>query len=190
MSAEFGATVWGRAWLRTVESTSVTTSNAGLPKARSLARNQAVADLTIVTGRVTAEVRVKDVGYRVEVGLPEWSGRTRAEAERLVAAAGAQRATLAPGDLPDSLEADLRRHEIDLAVHPSAQVVECSCPARAPRCVHVLAVLYALVQRIDEEPALALVLRSAHAEPAAAAPAAGANRIPLTDLDPARFYGD
>ncbi|ASO20434.1 putative Zn finger protein [Actinoalloteichus hoggarensis] len=189
MAAEFGATVWGRAWLRTVESTSVTTVDSGLPKARALARNKAVEGLAVGTGRVTAGVRVKDVVYRVGLILPEWTGDMRMEAERLVAGVAAQRAALAPGDLPDALEADLRGAGVDLVVPAADQVVQCDCRARGPRCVHVVAVLYSLVQRIDEEPALALVLRSARAARIGES-ASGVERIPLGQLDPARFYGD
>lgn len=42
MAAEFGATAWGRAWLRTIESTATAAPNAQLPQARSLARGGAV----------------------------------------------------------------------------------------------------------------------------------------------------
>lgn len=42
MPVEFGATPWGRAWVRAIEPTVVAAPNPLLPKARSLARNKAV----------------------------------------------------------------------------------------------------------------------------------------------------
>lgn len=176
---EFGATPWGRAWLRTVESTAMTAPNSLLPKARSLARNNAVWALTIETGHIRAEVQA----FSVHIGLSEWDAATRAEVERLHAEAMANSAGLGPGDLPDALADALERNGIAFAVPAEDQVVRCSCPARRARCVHVLATLYALVQRIDEYPSLALDLRR---------PTPAATDDPdwteLSTLDVATFY--
>ncbi|AOS63618.1 hypothetical protein [Actinoalloteichus hymeniacidonis] len=188
MIAEYGATVWGKAWLRTVETTSVTTSNALLPRARSLVRNDAVTVLTIGPGLVEAEVLVKSGVQRVRIELAVWAAPVRAEADRLIGAAREQHAGLAAGDLPDSLAEDLRRHAVPVAVPAQEQLVRCSCPARTPRCVHVLACLYALVQRIDEEPVLAVVLRSPGTA-VADTPTAPPDRILLADIEVAGFYG-
>jgi uncharacterized Zn finger protein len=186
MAIEFGATPWGRAWLRTIESTTVTTPNPLLPKARSLARNDAVTALTTATGHVEAEVVVRDVTHHVHIQLPRWAGRTQADATELLAAALTGNIGLAPGDLPDALEADLNRHGIDIAVATGEQDADCTCPTRRTDCVHVLATLYTLVQRIDETPALAISLRTPTPEPAEQ-PDPG--WMSLTDINAADFYG-
>ena len=160
---EFGATPWGRAWVRAVESTAVTRPNPLLPKARSLARNNAVTDLRTEPGRITATVS----GHTVHIGLPLWT-----EAPEGVVADHT-------GDLPDELADTLT-----VAVPLAEQHTECGCRARTPHCAHVLATLYTLAQRVDERPVLAVTLRYPLAAPI------DPNWLPLQEIDVAGFYGD
>ncbi|KOG32283.1 SWIM zinc finger family protein [Streptomyces resistomycificus] len=185
MSAEFGATPWGRVWVRTVESTVAAAPNPALPKARSLARNHA-ATLSVEAGRVEAEVVVSGVTHQVRIDLPNWSDREQAEAERLIGKALGDHLGLAAGDLPDSLEADLRRDNIGVAVPLDEMEAVCPCRTRRRPCVHVLATLYTLSQRIDERPMLAVELRSPGWEPTAPS---DPDWTPLGDLDAEDFYG-
>ncbi|MCP2169108.1 SWIM zinc finger family protein [Goodfellowiella coeruleoviolacea] len=183
---DFGATGWGRAWVRAVESTAVTTPNPLLPKARSLARNDAVTTVDIAPGRLTAEVVDRGRHHRVTIDIPLWTGQVRLVADRLVARSLAEHRGLAPGDLPDALAADLASHGIDIAVPTDAQTATCTCASRRRPCSHVLATHYALAQRVDEQPALALTLR---------APRRTGHRqgdpdwIDLREVDAAAFYG-
>lgn len=185
MAAEFGATPWGRAWVRTVEVTGLAAPNAQLPAGRSLARNHAVR-LTVGPGRLDAEVVAAGRAQQVQIELPPWSERDRAVAEPLIAKALAGRQDLAAGDLPDSLLADLGREDIDIAVPQGELAAECDCRIRRRPCAHIVATIYALAQRIDERPALALELRSPGVQ---IAPPADPDWIPLTDIDPASYYG-
>ncbi|MCG8917537.1 SWIM zinc finger family protein [Actinokineospora sp. PR83] len=185
MPVEFGATPWGRAWVRTVESTAASRPNPLLPKARSLARNHA-ATVTASTGLVTAVVVASGAEHAVRIELPGWSAGTGAEAERLIAGSLAAHRGLATGDLPDSLEADLRAAGIAVAVPISEQVSTCGCRTRKRPCVHVLATLYALSMRVDERPALAVQLR---VDSAVVAPRADPDWVPLHELDAGAFYG-
>ncbi|MEU9336278.1 SWIM zinc finger family protein [Streptomyces sp. NPDC048290] len=185
MPAEFGATPWGRAWVRTVESTVASAPNPALPKARSLARNHAVT-LSVGTGSVEADVMVSGTGQPVRLQLPCWSDQERADAERLMAKALDEHRGLAVGDLPDSLEADLRRDGIGIAVPLDDLTAHCSCRVRRRPCVHVLATLYALSQRVDERPRLAVELRTSAWEPATPA---DPDWTPLAELGVADFYG-
>nr|AHA81989.1 Arm20 [uncultured bacterium] len=185
MPAEFGATPWGLAWLRTIESTSTAAPNALLPKARSIARNHAVT-LTTGTGRVDADVAVSGAVHRVRIDVPPWPEQTRAEVQRLVAKALADNRGLAVGDLPDTLAADLRHRDIGIAVEPDERSAACDCRTRRRPCVHILATIYTLTQLIDERPVLAIELRSSGAEVAAPP---DPDWIALTELDAAGFYG-
>ena len=185
MPAEFGATPWGRAWLRTIESPAATRPNPALPRARSLARNDAVT-LTIATGLVHAEVTTSGATNRVRLDIPRWPDRSMAEADRLVAEALADHRSLALGDLPDDLEARLRRHEIDVAVPLDELSADCDCRTRRRFCAHVMATVYVLTQRIDERPALAIELRSARTSLVGPS---DPDWISLSDLDVATFYG-
>jgi uncharacterized Zn finger protein len=180
MPAEFGATPWGRVWLRTVESTAMAAPNPLLPKARSLARNHAVA-VTVETNRLVADVTV----YRVQIDLPPWSDDKQGEAARLTVKALADNRGLAVGDLPDTLEADFRHHGIGLAVGLDEQVAVCDCRTRKRPCVHILATIYAFSLLVDERPALAIELRSSTVD---IAMPGDPDWIPLVDLDPGTFY--
>ena len=185
--AEFGATPWGRAWIRTIESTTAAGPNPLLPKARSLARNHAVT-LTTEAGRVEAEVKVSGATQRVRIDLPTWPPRQREDAERLIAKALADNRGLATGDLPDALEASLREHDIGIAVALDEQEAVCDCRTRKRPCVHILATIYALGQRVDERPVLAVELWSAGVE--VVTTPADPDWVVLGDIDPATFYGD
>ncbi|WP_227999167.1 SWIM zinc finger family protein [Nocardia australiensis] len=183
--AEFGATPWGRCWTRTVETTATAVPNPLLPKARSIARNHG-ATLTTEVGVVTAKVVVSGAESTVRIELPPWPEETKHDAERLIAKSLAANPGLATGDLPDSLEAEFTAAGITFAVPLAEQVATCDCRTRKRPCVHILAGLYALSMRVDERPRLAVELRM---DSAAAAEDADPDWIPLTDLDPATFYG-
>jgi uncharacterized Zn finger protein len=169
-----------------VESTRIAAPNPLLPSARSLARNNAV-HLVATAGRVDAAVTASGRSHRVRIGLPPWSDRERAVAERCIARALADHRGLATGDLPDSLVADLRREAVDIAVTGDEQLSDCDCRARRRPCVHVLATIYTLVRRIDERPALAVDLRMPGSAPERPA---DPDWIDLADVDAATFYGD
>lgn len=186
MPPEFGATPWGRVWVRTLESTSTAGPNPLLPKARTLARNTTTV-VAAGVGHVEAEITASGQVCRVRIGLPVWSDEAQAEAGRLIAKAMAEHRGLVTGDLPDTLEADLAHHAISIAVPLEAQHSDCTCRARRRPCVHILATIYALAQLVDERPALAVELRSTTTK---ATITADPDWVALSDLDPTGFYGD
>ncbi|MFZ2511842.1 MAG: hypothetical protein WAW85_12240 [Gordonia sp. (in: high G+C Gram-positive bacteria)] len=75
---------------------------------------------------------------------------------------------------------------------PEIAVVDCSCRARTTRCVHVLALMYETVRRVDDDPRLALSLRG-YDEALGAEGGGAGDPAPkwtaLSALDPAIFYG-
>jgi uncharacterized Zn finger protein len=180
---EFGATAWGRAWVRTIERTAGP-PNPLLPKARSLARNHAVA-LSLAPGRVAADVVDRGTAHRVRFDVPLWPEPARALAARLMADAATTDRSLATGDLPDALEAELSGRGIATATEPDADTSGCDCRTRRRPCVHVLAAVYALAQLVDERPVLAMELRSVDVVPAESSP----EWIPVTGLPATTFYG-
>ncbi|GAA2640971.1 hypothetical protein GCM10010399_88320 [Dactylosporangium fulvum] len=118
--AEFGATPWGRAWLKTIETSKVAVPNPLLPKARSIARNDGVTSFTIQAGQIHATVALRGVTHTVHIRLPPWDSQTRPRVARLAGNARAEHPGLAPGDLPDTLEADLRREGIGIDLRGDA----------------------------------------------------------------------
>lgn len=93
---EFGATAWGRDWLRLAEPTATDRPDPALPRARSLARNDRVHDLKLTAGRVTAVVADRG-GHRVDITVSVWND-TQLERARTALAAVPPSA-----DLPDDL---------------------------------------------------------------------------------------
>lgn len=187
--AEFGATPWGREWVRTIERTAGP-PNPLLPRARSLARNHTVT-VSVTPGRIDAEVVVARATHRVRIDVPPWPEPTRADVSRLLAEAvqahgGPAHGGPAHGDLPDALAADLTRRGIAAAVRPDEDTGTCDCRTRRRPCVHVLATVYALAQLVDERPVLTFEARSLDVPPAGPSP----DWIPVADLDAAGFYGD
>ncbi|SDC54437.1 hypothetical protein [Rhodococcus tukisamuensis] len=189
MSTEFGVTAWGRAWLRTVESTAASAPNPALPQARSLARNGAVHLAEVRAGRIRAEVTVRGKSFPVALEVPVWTTKEAAAVRRLLDRAGARDRRVSAGELPDALVADLLAKDIAVAPPIAEHAATCGCTGRRRPCVHHLAVLYGLVRKVDEEPAVAVALRQNGGRSAEAA-SPESNWIVLTEVDPAGFYGD
>ncbi|MFD4179918.1 hypothetical protein [Rhodococcus sp. NPDC058514] len=191
MAAEFGATAWGRAWLRTIESTAAAAPNAQLPQARSLARGGAVTLVDVSAGRVRAEVVAKQNTHAVAIEVPRWDAAARQRVRELLGAAG-RVGGAASGDLPDAAVAELQSAGVAVAAPPAECSATCTCAGRRAPCLHHLATVYALVQLIDEEPALAVRLRSDDSLVAGSEGPGAPGRqdwIPLSGVDPASFYG-
>nr|AHE14811.1 putative SWIM Zn-finger [uncultured bacterium] len=178
MSREFGATAWGRDWLRLAEPTSIAHPNPALPRARSLARTDRVYDLDIAPGHVTAVV--DDRGrYRVHITVSTWNDAELARAGSVLIEAPASE------DLPDCLHTALRDAGQDLAPNQASLTTTCSCRSRRFPCLHLLATYFELARRFDERPRLALVLHGLTNNITSPNTA----RIPLSLIDPSSFYG-
>ena len=190
---EFGATLWGRTWLRTVERTDGP-PRSQLPKARSLARNRRV-ELTLPdagaadteTPNATAEVRDGSSTHTVTLTLPPWDDAERTTADTVLAGHRPD----ASGDLPDELLPQLT--DAGAEVVPTApgtpdETATCTCRARAKPCAHILATLYTLVSVIDERPLTALEIRSGGESPWAGDGDADPDVILLEDIDVATFF--
>ncbi|NLG48471.1 hypothetical protein [Gordonia sp. (in: high G+C Gram-positive bacteria)] len=177
VTAEFGYTPWGRDFLRIAEPTDVTKPEPLLPRARSLARN-AMTDVR-VEGRLIRGTVVR--GGEASVAYLEFAPLDRDVAHTVAATVG-----VSPG--PATLTVEV--HALVAGAPPELAVVDCSCRARTARCVHVLALLYETVRRIDEDPRIALSLRGfSDALDAADNPRETVARwTPLSALDPQKFY--
>lgn len=177
---EFGATAWGRAWLRTVERMDGM-PNPQLPKARSLARNQK-ASLTIGPDTITAAVADGNATHQVSIQVRRWD-TVQAECAAPLLAGG--RTASAVGDLPDDLADALTKAGAPVAVPLDEITASCTCRARARPCAHVLAALYGLVLVVDERPVTALELR---ADDLSSSHGADGSWIELTTIRPENFY--
>ncbi|MDJ0363185.1 SWIM zinc finger family protein [Rhodococcus sp. H29-C3] len=153
--AEFGATIWGRDWVRLAEPMQISKPNPRLPKARSLARNGHVEIGPLAAGTIRCAVTAGSTTETVSISIPSYLPDEIRAVTALQASADAIEAK--GGDLPDTLHAQLAEGE--LSAVPSTADCQCTCRSRAQPCVHKLATFYVLSQRIDEKPSLALELR-------------------------------
>lgn len=154
-SIDFGATMWGRSWLRVVEPISGTPSPQ-LPRARRMARDLDVS-VGEAPGTISAEVVERGLTLPVEITVPTWTkgaGETAGELLR-VHGGGA-----VGGELSRELFDDLVKRDVSVSVPLDQLEFRCHCRSRAMHCVHVLACIYAAVLAIDERPMIAYELRS------------------------------
>lgn len=177
---EFGATLWGRAWLRTVERTDGP-PRSNLPKARSLARNHKVE--LVLSGSPTATVHDGTSTSTVVLNLAPW---TEKEARAAADVLSAYRPDPS-GDLPDDLLAQLTEADVSVTPDTPDETATCTCRARKRPCAHILAAIYALVLQIDERPVTALELRST-AVPWGDGAGTSTAWIPLDAIDAATFF--
>lgn len=185
MIAEFGATPWGRAWLKTIERTTSSVPNSTLPKARSVVRNHRVHDLVIEHGRLSATV-VHQGDHEVLIEIPGWSPTVSAATNDAVHRSSAESTGFAEGDLPDDLFETLRGLGTDIAVPNDQWLCQCPCRSRQHPCTHITACIYALVQAVDERPSLAIDLRSTIVVDHGTS---SSEQIALDAIDPMTFYG-
>lgn len=180
-SIDFGATMWGRSWLRVVEPISGT-PYPQLPRARRMAR-----DLDVVVGeavgRISAEVEERGLMLPIEITVPLWTegvGETALELLRAHGGGGVG------GELSRELLDDLVKRDVSISVPLSHLECRCPCRSRATHCVHVLACIYAAVLAIDERPMLAYELRSPQTLEIGGP---DADWVRLESLNSASFYG-
>ncbi|AUS79643.1 hypothetical protein C1701_16245 [Actinoalloteichus sp. AHMU CJ021] len=185
MTAEFGSTAWGRAWLRRLEPVTSAGPDPDRVRARGLAR-RAVRDLRIRDNQVSAVLSERGRDHAITLTVPAWSpDEVRTARRRLRSSVGP------PGglheDLPDDLAAELETAGPRIA--PDLGELTATSSTGPLRRAHLLAVCYALVQRVDEEPALAVRLRTPAIQDVLAPPApARSSMVPLAELDPHDFY--
>ena len=186
MAAEFGATAWARAWLRTIE------KNAPKPKlstARTLARANTVALTRLASGSIAADVTVKGTKFTVTIEVPLWTEKQFDSVTRALERAGAAGRSAPVGELPDSVVPALTSIGVGVAPELVDCTATCNCSAKLPPCVHHLAAIYALASKLDEEPAVALTLRSKPRKArAATATPETLSWIPLHEIDTSTFY--
>lgn len=176
---EFGYTPWGMGWVRLAEPTTITRPEPLLPRARSIARH----------GGVHLEIEGTSVCARIHRG-----GQASITHLEFAALSTAQVAAIADHIPAGSVELTDATHAAlaaaGLAPAPQPADSDCSCPARTPRCVHLLATFYALARQVDENPWLALDLQGYRSGGQASTEdnRPPARWTPIGSLDPAGFF--
>ncbi|MFC4126764.1 hypothetical protein [Nocardia rhizosphaerae] len=173
---EFGYTPWGRDWVRLAEPLRQTRPEPLLPRARSIARNDGVR-LVIEARTVRAHLHR---GGQASVAHVEVAPLPHAAVTTIA------RVIADPTVVTDETHRALR--DAGYSPAPTLASTDCSCSARTQRCVHLLAVLYTIARRVDENPRLALELQGYFDAPAPGADATEPRWIRINTLDPGRFF--
>lgn len=195
MPAEFGNTVWGRAWLRQVEPILTTGGpDRDIPKARSLVR-RAVRNVTISRNTVTGYVGDYGKEKVVTIQVPSWTASEMTKVNRIISAVDEPDPTDLPGYVADQL------NHAGIAIAPNLSTVDARweqaydddsadgdpLDPTPPRHV-ILALAYSIAQKVDEEPVLAVLLRTPKGRSAAVNKLTRTDLISLEDIDIESFY--
>ncbi len=145
---------------RFVDALEQTGDRGRLQRGRTYARAGQVVEMRLRPGAVGARVQgSRPRPYLVEVTVRHW---TSSEVEAVVATVVENPLLLAPlfeGDVPPGLVDLLSGIGVDLLPVDREVDYDCSCPDDGEPCKHSAAVVYALAEKLDAEPATALTLR-------------------------------
>jgi len=149
---------WGKAWNLNLESYADYSNR--IARGKSYVRSNAVLDLKISKGKVTAKVqgsRAKpyDTEIRIEIlNSTKWREITELCSRRIDTLE-----QLIEGKFPKELEILFTDKRYSMFPSPKEIHFNCSCPDYASMCKHVAAVLYGIGARLDQNPLLFFELR-------------------------------
>ncbi len=154
----FGATWWGRLWIRGLEQLGDEYENR-LPRGRQYAEEGHVSHFVVRPGEIEARVHGRKT-YNVTLGLP---ALTPAQWERALARIAQESrfvASLLAGEMPQGLDETFREAGASLYPKvPKELQTHCDCPDWANPCKHVAAVCYVMAEALDRDPWLLFDLR-------------------------------
>lgn len=151
-------TWWGKAWNKNLEIYADHSNR--LERGRSYIRTGAVFDLQIEIGQVNALVQgSRSRPYKVTIEIAPVDPEQLEEISKLCSDNVKDLEQLLQGRFPKELE-DIFTLETH-GLFPSAGEIKfsCTCPDWAWMCKHVVAVLYGIGNRFDQDPALFFKLR-------------------------------
>jgi uncharacterized Zn finger protein len=156
-------TWWGIEWICNLERYADYSNRIG--RGRSYVRNDAVLDLQIEAGKITALVQGSNIKpYAVIISIKTLP---RDVWKHIISTCEGQLGSLSElveGKFPKALAELFTARDKGLFPSPKQISFNCSCPDWAYMCKHVAAVLYGVGARLDEDPALFFVLRNIKVE--------------------------
>lgn len=159
MSARFGLTWWGRAWVDALETASGVDAGR-LSRGRSYAREDRVESLQLHPGSVAASVRgSRRLSYRTHLDVRTYDDGAWTRVVDVIAAQAGRTAALLDGDLDPSVLDDAREAGVELLPSPGDLRTRCSCPDHEDPCKHAAAVCYLVAEALDDDPFVLFQLR-------------------------------
>lgn len=153
---KIAATFWGTSWCENLEAYSDFENR--LPRGRTYVRNGSVVDLRIEPGRVTARVAGSEL-YTVKIKIDPVDQKTWCAIRGQCAGQIGSLVELLQGRLSKGVMELVTRQQGGLFPKPAEIDMDCSCPDWADMCKHVVAVLYGIGARLDQQPELLFTLR-------------------------------
>ena len=149
-------TFWGKSWCKNLEAYSDYANR--LPRGRTYVRNGSVIDLRIDPGRVRALVSGSRM-YDVEIEITRLARRRWKAITSQCAGQIGSMVELLQGSIARGVMEIVTRRGGGLFPAPRDISLSCSCPDWATMCKHVVAVLYGVGARLDQEPEMLFTLR-------------------------------
>jgi len=149
---KYGTTWWGKQFLDALERAD---DSGRLSRGKTYANKGLVLNIDSEgPGRLTAEIQGSmPYPYRISMNWKPW---TEAQAETILTEIKSNPALLArllAGELPDSLTATLRAHDLNIFPTDFRDLdLDCGCPDYATPCKHQAALLYVIAADIDGDP--------------------------------------
>ena len=151
-SPNFGATWWGRAWVRALEGRA-RLDTSRLPRGRSYARENRVADLAVGPGGVDARVQGRQrAPYDVRLGVRELTADEWDALVGAIAGRAGHAAALFAGELHPEIVDDAASVGVDLLPDAGELTPSCTCADWADPCKHAAAVCYLVADLLDDDP--------------------------------------
>ncbi|WP_316770940.1 SWIM zinc finger family protein [Streptomyces sasae] len=156
--APFADSWWGRAWLRSLEESSL--DSGRLSRGRTYARGGAVGPVTVAPGSAAAPVQgSRRTPYRSTVQVEQLTDQQWDRLLDMIAERAANIAALLDGEMPAGLADDAAAAGVPLLPGPRDLDPECSCPDWGYPCKHAAALCYQVARLLDRDPFVLLLLR-------------------------------
>ncbi|HEX9080821.1 MAG TPA: SWIM zinc finger family protein [Holophagaceae bacterium] len=154
----FGATWWGRLWIRGLEQLGDDYENR-LPRGKKYAEDGHVSHFVVKPGEIEARVHGRKT-YNVTLGLPALTSTQWEKALARITQESRFVASLLTGEMPQGLDETFREAGASLYPRvPKELQTHCDCPDWANPCKHVAAVCYVMAEALDRDPWLLFDLR-------------------------------
>lgn len=151
-SSTFGATWWGRAWVRALEGRA-RLDTSRLPRGRIYAREDRVTDLSVGPGAVRARVKGRQrTPYEVHLGVRELTDDEWTTLATAIAGRAGHAAALFAGELQPDIVEDAASVGVGLLPDAGELSPSCTCADYADPCKHAAAVCYLVADILDDDP--------------------------------------
>ena len=159
LTTTFGRTWWSQRWLRPLDELDAA-FDGRLSRGRTIARDGGVLQMQVEPGVILASVKGSywercDTAIEVPALTESVWARVLDELTRDTLA----EATLLAGEMPNGIEAAFARVGTRLFAESDELIGECACADSYRPCKHILATMYAMATRLDQEPLLLFQLR-------------------------------